>query len=114
MNAIRFPARSTLSDHSELWMISPPKSPRPSIAGSLGTLRYPLALMRYRETYSLSSSIRVIHILRDGSKLASRTFVSKRKCGLSPCFSAQCSQYLRTSACGAHKLDQSGFGSYEN
>ncbi len=114
ITATRLPVRSWRWSHRAVCIVTPAKESTPSMSGSFGTVRMPLALIRKRAVTSPPGSVCTRQTEFSSSNSAAITLVLNRIRERMPYLSTQCSAYALSSRPGAYVRDQSGLCSKEN
>ncbi len=101
-----------MSSHLAVWMTSPANSCTPSMSGSRGWERNPVAVSRKRVVW-LPVAVVTTQWRSSSSQRAPSTTTPKRMCRRRSYLSATCSAYRLSSAPRANQCSQWGLGSKE-
>ena len=113
MIATRLPASSTSGSHLAECTTVPAKSPTPSMSGSRGWDRNPVAVTRYVARTGSPPATWTSHSWASSSQRAPSTTVLNRMCRRRSYLSATCSAYFFSSGPRAYQCFHHGFGSKE-
>ena len=106
MIATRLPSRSAVSSHWAVCRTVPAKSPTPSMSGSFGWERKPVAVIRYAARSGSPPATATSHSWASSSQRAPSTTASNRMCRRRSYLSATCSAYFFSSGPRAYQCAQ--------
>ena len=113
MTATRLPSRSAESSHFAVCTTVPANSSTPSMSGTRGCERKPVAVMRYDARTGSPSATETSHTWSASSHRAPSTTVSKRMCRRRSYLAATWAAYFFSSGPRAYQCRHHGLGSKE-